>query len=281
MLFRSVSQSRYRRKCRCFPPVRGVVMNNRLEERGGDKVFGLHLNILPLRVQLINDGEQLIHEVSQQRAKLTLYKSYPYRKVCLDLGAPNGLYNIAFNYTHFHISESHRSAIQAIHVFEKMSIPLMLQVGRHLDQFSLILRASNQFIDKKTSAQLLECLQEDLESVFNGVSFRSYSLGMHFPRLSMESGDVEVSYVVARTPLEVSLCEIWQKVLGVAKVGITDDFFYLGGDSIRCIRLAAMMQSAGFHVSVSDVFTHKSILGLIEGVSHDVAPRQELYVLIS
>ena len=97
----------------------------------------------------------LFRSVSQSR--------YPYRKICLDLGASNGLYNIAFNYTHFHVSESHRSAIQAIRVFEKMSIPLMLQVGRHLDQFSLILRASNQFIDKKTSAELLHRLQEELD----------------------------------------------------------------------------------------------------------------------
>ncbi len=41
----------------------------------------------------------------------------------------------------------------------------------------------------------------------------------------------------ARTALERSLVTIWRDVLGVEEVGVDDDFFELGGDSIRAARL--------------------------------------------
>ncbi|MGB6977331.1 MAG: amino acid adenylation domain-containing protein, partial [Gammaproteobacteria bacterium] len=39
-------------------------------------------------------------------------------------------------------------------------------------------------------------------------------------------------YVAPRTDLEWQLCRIWEEVLGVDRVGITDDFFRMGGNSI-------------------------------------------------
>ena len=41
----------------------------------------------------------------------------------------------------------------------------------------------------------------------------------------------------ARTPLERSLMAIWRDVLGVEEIGVDDDFFELGGDSMRAARL--------------------------------------------
>ncbi|RJR18465.1 MAG: amino acid adenylation domain-containing protein [Nitrospiraceae bacterium] len=44
-------------------------------------------------------------------------------------------------------------------------------------------------------------------------------------------------YVAPRSGLEVSLTEIWEKVLGVHPVGITDNFFEIGGHSLLAVRL--------------------------------------------
>lgn len=41
----------------------------------------------------------------------------------------------------------------------------------------------------------------------------------------------------SRSPLERSLLEIWRDVLGLRQIGVNDDFFELGGDSIRAARL--------------------------------------------
>ncbi|HVY46240.1 MAG TPA: amino acid adenylation domain-containing protein, partial [Minicystis sp.] len=42
-----------------------------------------------------------------------------------------------------------------------------------------------------------------------------------------------------RSPLEAELCELWREVLGVARVGVNDDFFALGGHSLKATQLLA------------------------------------------
>jgi oxalate---CoA ligase len=46
-------------------------------------------------------------------------------------------------------------------------------------------------------------------------------------------------YVAPRTEVEAVLAEIWARVLDVARVGIHDDFFHLGGDSLQAARVIA------------------------------------------
>ncbi len=50
------------------------------------------------------------------------------------------------------------------------------------------------------------------------------------------------SFVAPRTPLEERLVEIWEDELGVAPVGVTDDFFALGVTSIVAARLFARLE---------------------------------------
>ncbi|MDR7132711.1 hypothetical protein J2X69_005085, partial [Algoriphagus sp. 4150] len=68
------------------------------------------------------------------------------------------------------------------------------------------------------------------------------------------------SYVGARTETESVLCGIWQEVLGVGRVGVTDDFFRIGGNSILAIQLSHRMGNAlGCEIKVADVLLSKNI----------------------
>lgn len=51
-------------------------------------------------------------------------------------------------------------------------------------------------------------------------------------------------YVAPRTPLEAKLAEIWMQVLGLEQVGVQDDFFRLGGDSILAARMLSDVRRA-------------------------------------
>ena len=72
----------------------------------------------------------------------------------------------------------------------------------------------------------------------------------------------EVTDTRPRTPLEETLCALVADVLGLERVGVDDDFFSLGGDSIVAMQLVARARAAGLTFSPRDVFRHKSAAGL-------------------
>ncbi len=70
------------------------------------------------------------------------------------------------------------------------------------------------------------------------------------------------AYVAARTAVEEQLCAIWQQVLGLERVGIHDNFFSLGGDSILSIQIVARANQAGLALSPRLLFQHQSVAAL-------------------
>jgi acyl carrier protein len=51
------------------------------------------------------------------------------------------------------------------------------------------------------------------------------------------------AYVAPRTPTEVKLAEIWRKTLTMDRVGISDDFEELGGDSLLAASMVAEIET--------------------------------------
>ncbi|MGY3677843.1 amino acid adenylation domain-containing protein [Streptomyces sp. TE33382] len=64
------------------------------------------------------------------------------------------------------------------------------------------------------------------------------------------------------SPAERILCELFAAVLGRPRVGVEDDFFELGGDSIVSIRLVSRARSRGLAISTRDVFRYRTVAGL-------------------
>jgi acyl transferase domain-containing protein len=75
--------------------------------------------------------------------------------------------------------------------------------------------------------------------------------------------ELETPYVAPRTELEAALAEIWQKLFGIDRVGVDDNFFRLGGDSLLAIQLAARLRDAfGLDVPLVDLFEQATVAGL-------------------
>jgi len=67
-------------------------------------------------------------------------------------------------------------------------------------------------------------------------------------------------YVAPVTPLETALCEAWSAVLGVSPIGIKDDFFELGGNSLLALRIASRVRKAqGVDIGPKAILQHLTI----------------------
>jgi amino acid adenylation domain-containing protein/non-ribosomal peptide synthase protein (TIGR01720 family) len=91
-----------------------------------------------------------------------------------------------------------------------------------------------------------------------------------------DQGSADRPYVAPRTPAEETMAGIWSDVLGVPRVGVEDNFFDLGGDSILSIQVVFRSRRAGLLVSSSDLFGHQTIAELAEvaGQGQQVAATQ-------
>ncbi|WP_233578925.1 type I polyketide synthase [Micromonospora sp. BL4] len=65
------------------------------------------------------------------------------------------------------------------------------------------------------------------------------------------------------TDLEVTIARVWQDALGVAQVGVDDDFFALGGNSLVAVQLiAAMRKATGVRLPMRSLFETPTVAGL-------------------
>jgi amino acid adenylation domain-containing protein/non-ribosomal peptide synthase protein (TIGR01720 family) len=75
-------------------------------------------------------------------------------------------------------------------------------------------------------------------------------------------------YVPPRNHKEELLTAVWQEVLGIPGVGVTDHFFAIGGDSIKAIQVSSRLKNYGLDLKTSDLFLHPTIENLAEHVQN-------------
>ncbi len=74
-----------------------------------------------------------------------------------------------------------------------------------------------------------------------------------------ELGAAEEAVVPPQNVNEERLVEVWQEVLGLDTIGITDHFFEMGGDSIKAIQVSARLKKYGLILSITDLFMYPTI----------------------
>ncbi|MEI2275849.1 amino acid adenylation domain-containing protein [Sphingobacterium sp. ML3W] len=79
-------------------------------------------------------------------------------------------------------------------------------------------------------------------------------------------------YVGARNAVESLLVSIWEEVLGRSGIGIHDNFFILGGDSIKSIQVVSRLRQGGYGLGIQDILrfpTIFSLSGLVVALSRE------------
>jgi len=71
-----------------------------------------------------------------------------------------------------------------------------------------------------------------------------------------------VEYVAPQNNIEESVVKVWQEILKVENVSIKDNFFSLGGDSIKAIQILSQLSQCGLKLEMRDLFQHPTIEAL-------------------
>ena len=78
-------------------------------------------------------------------------------------------------------------------------------------------------------------------------------------------------YIAPISKLQRQLCDIWQELLGVEKVGITNNFFELGGNSILAIRAALLIsEKLNIFLQVGDIFGFNTVEKLSDYINNQL-----------
>ena len=86
---------------------------------------------------------------------------------------------------------------------------------------------------------------------------------------------VDTAFVAARTETEAALAAIWEEILGVVGIGVKDNYFDLGGDSIMAIQIVARANREGIEVTLHQLFETLTIDGLAVMAEAVTAPSAE------
>jgi acyl carrier protein len=88
--------------------------------------------------------------------------------------------------------------------------------------------------------------------------------------------DVRTAYAAPTNELEEAVAEIWQRVLGIERIGINDDFIELGGHSLLAIQVLKHMEEAfPVHLPAETIFKAPTVASLAEAILVAIAEQSD------
>ena len=88
------------------------------------------------------------------------------------------------------------------------------------------------------------------------------------PEIDLENIANETEYVAPENNQQKELCKLFELVLNTSPVGIEDDFFDLGGDSLKAIELVSKAHTEGIYFALQNVFDYPTVKELCEFIEN-------------
>jgi aryl carrier-like protein len=87
-------------------------------------------------------------------------------------------------------------------------------------------------------------------------------------------------YVAPRNPEEQTMAQIWKEVLRLEQVGMNDNLFELGADSLHVFQIAARANKAGIPVTPRQILQFRSISSILVELSKSAAVKVQAPTII-
>ncbi|MEO8334159.1 MAG: amino acid adenylation domain-containing protein [bacterium] len=95
------------------------------------------------------------------------------------------------------------------------------------------------------------------------------------PEPELDRETLSRAFVAPSTSAERTLAEIWQRVLRLERVGVEDNLFELGGDSLLSVQIVSQARQAGLGLTLTQVLRHPTI-GALAKVAQVASVRAQL-----
>ena len=174
---------------------------------------------------------------------------------------------------------------------EEAVIFLRSKVG--LDKFAPLAVKLKQHLSKKLGFEVGEVVPVKAIPKTTSGKIQRYKLGQAYShgeydailselREMIDRQEKERRIESPRNQTEKVLHDIWVELLDRQPIGINEEFFALGGDSLKAVRLAAAIkQGLGRELTVAEIFENQTIAALASllearpGIANDPIPRAE------
>ncbi|MBK9760172.1 MAG: hypothetical protein IPO90_09425 [Flavobacteriales bacterium] len=95
------------------------------------------------------------------------------------------------------------------------------------------------------------------------------------PAPDVKRPELDVPFAVPQTSVQRTLANVWADLLGIDRVGIDDNFFDLGGNSLLSIRAVAQLEGHGLKLPIVKLYQHptiKACAAFLEGDAGAIHP---------
>jgi microcystin synthetase protein McyA len=80
------------------------------------------------------------------------------------------------------------------------------------------------------------------------------------PEPEEEGGKMGRDFEAPKSRMEETIADIWQRVLGVEQVGVNENFFDIGGDSLKAVQVASQLREAfGTKITITNIFEKTTV----------------------
>ncbi|MCP4218602.1 MAG: amino acid adenylation domain-containing protein [bacterium] len=131
-----------------------------------------------------------------------------------------------------------------------------------------------EFLTKHLPAYMVPTYLVPMDSLPLGTSGKINRKALPEPKLQVDAS----LYEAPANTIEETLVRVWQEVLGLEKVGVKDNFFEIGGDSIKAIQITSRLQKYKLKLKTRDLFLHLDIRSLARHVGVADRVREQVTV---
>lgn len=245
--------------------------------RDAEKIVGMLINVLPVRIELGNDQtvlEFLLAIQSDSFASVD-YAFADSSRIQAASECPGQLYSsllVVENQPAGHSIQSLTVSDIESGIVSAYSATIII---KPLSQLTIALTVSNTIANESGAQRLLKTFELILDQVVSGPHARFASLDLPNPQSEVLVAESRVSLVTSppiktttKRPtnlLQAKLKRIWEQVLGVPSIDLTDSFFDLGGTSLLAMALFNRIeQEIGQKLPPTTLFETRTVAAMVE-----------------